>query len=137
MDLLKRVYLQMILGIIDTVFIVLSVMIYWIWDKNGGSTLAVTSGVFGVIAAILWIGVIINASFVSKETHNNNGVIASCLLGGIGAILTASGEIKVIKEQRFEEALEKAQEKTLEAHLKFQEKIEKKSQSKKENDKKK
>lgn len=137
MDLLKRVYLQMILGIIDTVFIVLSVMIYWIWDKHGGSALAVTSGVFGVIAAILWIGVIINASFVSKETHNNNGVIASCLLGGIGAILTASGEIKVIKEQRFEEALEKAQEKTLEAHLKFQEKIEKKSQSKKENDKKK
>ena len=136
MDLLKRVYLQMILGIIDTVFIALSVIIYWIWDKNGGSGLAVTSGVFGVVAAILWVAVIINASFISKETHNNNGVIASCLLGGIGAILTASGEIKVIREQRFEEALEKAQEKTLEAHLKFQEKEEKKSQTKKENDEK-
>ena len=137
MDLLKRVYLQMIIGILDSVFMVLSIIIYWIWDKNGGHGLAVTSAVFGIITAILWVVAIINASFVSKETHNNNGVIASCLLGGIGAVITASAEIKVIREQRFEEALEKAQEKTLEAHLKFQAKEEKKQQSQKENEEKK
>lgn len=120
MDILKRAFLQLLLGMIDVITIGLAILTYWLWNSKGMSKgLLWLSILLAIVGAVLWISCIINASFISREIHNNNGVIASCLLGGLGAFISAAAEIKLIQEQKFEEALEKAQEKTMEAHLKM------------------
>lgn len=130
MDILKRVYLQLLIGMIDVVFVGLSILCYWQWSAKDAAKVVLYLSIFLAIAGtILWIGCVINASFISREVHNNNGVIASCLLGGLGAALSAAAEIVAIKEKKFEEALEIAQEKTMEAHLKMLEENKKNKQN--------
>lgn len=120
MDILKRAFLQLLLGLIDTILVSLSIILYWLWTAKGSANVVLWFAIFLAISgAILWIGCVINASFISRETHNNNGVIASCLLGGVGAFISAAVEVKVIQDKKFQEALEIAQEKTMEAHLKM------------------